>query len=50
MTRPQGIGAEGERYPSPPRALNQLDWCIAYLHRIRKPSQPRAKQSRDQGA
>lgn len=29
--------AEGERYrEAAEAALDQLDWCIAYLHRIRK--------------
>ena len=30
--------AEGERYRAAAEAtLEQLDWCVAYLHRIRKP-------------
>lgn len=31
--------SEAERYRTAAEsALDQLDWCVAYLHRIRKPS------------
>ena len=33
----EGREADGERYRAAAEAaLDQLDWCIAYLHRIRK--------------
>ena len=36
--RSQARKAEAERYRvAAEAALDQLDWCIAYLHRIRKP-------------
>jgi hypothetical protein len=37
--RSQAEEAEAERYRvAAEAALEQLDWCIAYLHRIRKPA------------
>lgn len=36
--RSQDRQADAERYrDAAEAALEQLDWCIAYLHRIRKP-------------
>ena len=33
----EGREADGERYRAAAEAaLDQLDWCIAYLHRIKK--------------
>jgi hypothetical protein len=37
--RTESVRRETERYrTAAEEALNQLDWCIAYLHRIRKPA------------
>jgi hypothetical protein len=37
--RRESTRRESERYRvAAEEALNQLDWCIAYLHRIRKPA------------
>jgi hypothetical protein len=37
--RRESARRESERYRvAAEEALNQLDWCIAYLHRIRKPA------------
>jgi hypothetical protein len=37
--RRESTRRERERYRvAAEEALNQLDWCIAYLHRIRKPA------------
>jgi hypothetical protein len=36
--RRESARREAERYrAAAEETLNQLDWCIAYLHRIRKP-------------
>ena len=37
--RPETARPQSERYRvAAEEALNQIDWCIAYLHRIRKPA------------
>jgi len=38
IDRKESARSEAERYrAAADEALNQLDWCIAYLHRLRKP-------------
>jgi hypothetical protein len=38
-TRTSARQAEAERYRvAAESALDQLDWCVDYLHRIRKPA------------
>jgi hypothetical protein len=37
--RSETVRRQTDRYRvAAEEALNQLDWCIAYLHRIRKPA------------
>ena len=39
VDRSESARRESERYRvAAEEALSQLDWCVAYLHRIRKPA------------